>query len=402
MARKIVAAPKDLSASTSYSRARYAHPFYLPVAPEARQPVNGFHRITQWSKTQLGPVPPVKGDGIMQLSDIIGSAGAGEITNLGELRFQALGDTGVNHADVAEQIAEEMAGDFKAGAGALNPAFLFHLGDIIYGPGKEDHYGERFYRPYRRYPGKIIAIPGNHDGESRSAADEPSLNAFQANFCAETAAVPNQASNSGIYRETMTQPGVYWMLDAPFLRIVGLYSSRLENPGFLEGDGGNDTSQLDWLKKTLKGISRSRESKALIIATHHPPYSSGGHDGSTEMSQSIDAICADTGVFPDAVLSGHSHNYQRYTRRIRGKQVPYIVAGTGGIGTQRVPVASGQPAGDSSETTYDGAMQAHGYLFATASARELKFEFRPLADGNLVQPYDRFTVDLGTHTLTRG
>jgi len=229
-------------------------------------------------------VPPVKGDGIMQLNDIIGPDGVGEITNLGELRFQALGDTGVNHADMAEQIAEEMAGDFRAGAGALNPAFLFHLGDIIYGPGKEDHYGERFYRPYRRYPGKIIAIPGNHDGESRSAADEPSLNAFQANFCAETAAVPNQASNSGIYRETMTQPGVYWMLDAPFLRIVGLYSSRLENPGFLEGDGGNDTSQLVWLKKTLTGISRSRESKALIIATHHPPYSSGGHDGSTEMT----------------------------------------------------------------------------------------------------------------------
>jgi len=180
VAAKTPVASKDLSTSTSYSHARYAHPFYLPAPPDARQPIDGFRRITHWSKTQLGPVPPVKGDGIMQLSDIIGSDGVNEIRNLGELRFHGLGDTGVNHADMAEQISEQMAGDFKAGAGALNPAFLFHLGDIIYGPGKEDHYGERFYRPYRRYPGKIIAIPGNHDGESRSAADEPSLNAFLA------------------------------------------------------------------------------------------------------------------------------------------------------------------------------------------------------------------------------
>lgn len=194
-----------------------------------------------------------------------------EIEQLSEIRFHALGDSGVNHAEEAEQIAEEMAVDYKAGAGALNPAFLFHLGDVIYGPGKEDHYGERFYRPYRHYPGKIIAIPGNHDGETKSAADKPSLTAFQANFCTRTAAVPEQASNSGIYRETMTQPGVYWMLDTPFLRIIGLYSNCLENPGFLEGNGGENHSQLDWLQKTLKSIKDENDSKSLVIATHHPP-----------------------------------------------------------------------------------------------------------------------------------
>jgi hypothetical protein len=39
----------------------------------------------------------------------------------------------------------------------------------------------------------------------------------------------------------MIQPGVYWLLDAPFVRIIGLYSNCLENPGYLEGDGGADT-----------------------------------------------------------------------------------------------------------------------------------------------------------------
>jgi Calcineurin-like phosphoesterase len=393
---------QDLSTSTSYSRSRYAHPFYLPSPPDARQSINGATRMTDWSKKQLGIVPPVKGDGIMNLSDIIGADGANEIQKLGEIRFHTLGDSGVGHAEDAEKVAEDMATDFKPDAGALNPAFLFHLGDVIYGPGKEDHYGERFYRPYRHYPGKILAIPGNHDGETKSAADIPSLNAFQANFCTDTAVVPPQAASSGIYRETMTQPGVYWMLDAPFVRIIGLYSNCLENPGFLEGDGGNDSSQLDWLKKTLNSISGKKNNKALVIATHHPPYSSAGHSGSTEMNQSIDAICSAAGVTPDAFLSGHAHNYQRYTRRIGGKQVPYIVIGTGGIAPQKVPDATGQPADDSNETTYDAAMSSYGYLYVTASAEALKFEFWPLADSGHSQPFDSISVDLKTHVLSRG
>jgi hypothetical protein len=395
--------PRNLRTSTSYSKARYAHPFYLPTDPAARQPIDGDHQMTDWSKKQLGIVPPLKkGDGIIDLTDIIGAAGVGEIQKLGELRFHSVGDSGVGHAEDAEKVAEDMASDFKAGAGSLNPAFLFHLGDVIYGPGKEDHYGERFYRPYRRYPGKIIAIPGNHDGETKSAADKPSLNAFQANFCADKAVVPPQASSSGIYRETMTQPGVYWMLDAPFVRIVGLYSSCLENPGFLEGNGGADQSQLKWLSATLTSIAAKKDNKALIIATHHPPYSSAGHSGSTEMNQSIDTICQAAGVLPDAFLSGHAHNYQRYTRRIGGKQIPYIVAGTGGIAPQKVPDATGQPADDSHETTYDAAMKSYGYLYVTASAQKLKFEFWPLSDSGHSQSYDPFTVDLRTHILTPG
>ena len=136
-----------------------------------------------------------------------------------------------------------MTTDFKASGGGLNPAFMFHLGDVVYGPDKESHYGERFYAPYKRYPGKIIAIPGNHDGEVKTQVDSPSLSAFLAHFCADQATVPTQASESGIFRENMTQPGVYSLLDAPFLQIICLYSNKLENPAFLQGrtDSGTKT-----------------------------------------------------------------------------------------------------------------------------------------------------------------
>ena len=398
----LIAKSKELGTSTVYARARYAHPFYLPAPADAREPINGQKRMTEWSIKQTGPVPPPKRGGLMDLSEIIGAEGVNEIQQLGEIRLHALGDSGVNHAEDAEKVADDMATDFKPGAGSLNPAFLFHLGDVIYGPDKANHYGERFYRPYRHYPGKIIAIPGNHDGETKSPADKPSLSAFQANFCAATASVPEQASGSGIYRETMTQPGVYWMLDTPFLRIIALYSNHLENPGFLEGDGGNDKSQLTWLQTTLESIKSKNDKKGLVIATHHPPYSQAGHAGSTEMRESIDAIINDTKVVPDAFLSGHAHNYQRYTRRFLGKQVPYIVVGTGGISPQKVPDATGQPADDSHQTTYDAGMGSYGYLYVTASLKELKFEFWPLVEGGHAQAYDPFAVDLNSHLINRG
>src|SRR5262249_36495244 len=160
----------------------------------------------------------------------------------------------VGQAHEAEEVSDAMAGDYTPTGGGVNPAFLFHLGDIIYGVDKEAHYSDRFYRPYRHYPGKILGIPGNHDGEVRSDADDPSLTGFKKNFCQPAAGVPEAASSVGIFREMVAQPGAYWMLDAPFVRVIGLYSNLLENPGYLQGrnNGHEDKSQLDWLKRTLQ------------------------------------------------------------------------------------------------------------------------------------------------------
>jgi calcineurin-like phosphoesterase family protein len=373
---------------------RFAHPFFTSTPPSERQPVNGLRRMTDWSRQHLGPIPPIKRDGIMTLADVIGDAGAAQIESVGQFRFHALGDSGVGSAHEAELVSEEMAGDYTPTGGGLNPAFLFHLGDVIYGNGKEAHYTDRFFRPYRHYPGKIIAIPGNHDGEVRSADDKPSLSGFQSNFCLPQAGVPEAASSVGIYREMAAQPGVYWMLDAPLVRIIGLYSNLLENPGYLQGktNGKNDTSQLDWLERTLSTIKQSASSKALVVATHHPPYSSGGHSGSQEMNDDITKLCADTGVLPDLFLSAHAHNYQRYTRVLSGKKITYIVAGTGGMPPQPLPDASGQPSGVDHEVTYDAALSSLGYLYVTVTKDAIQTEFWPL--GGPSTPFDPNSLPL--------
>jgi hypothetical protein len=79
--------------------------------------------------------------------------------------FHAFGDSGNTSSDIQEIIAGVMAGDYHPHDPGGSPCFLFHLGDVIYYDNSDRGYQSQFYVPYKKYPGKIIAIPGNHDGE---------------------------------------------------------------------------------------------------------------------------------------------------------------------------------------------------------------------------------------------
>ena len=358
---------------------RYAFPFYSSLPPARRPPHPGGNSGAAFAKASLGPFPPKpKGNSSMALADIIGAPAVQEIEAAGSLRFHSVGDTGLLSGNAQQDVADAMDLDFNVNKSATNPAFFFHLGDVIYGHSKDLGYRDEFYRPYTKYPGKIIAVPGNHDGETFAGTDPTPLRAFLANFCAATATVAPRASAAGVFRETMTQPGVYWMLDAPFVQIIGLYSNIAEGPGDLEGAGG-DQQQITWLNSTLKTIAASRKAggrKALIIGVHHPPFSQGGHSGSTAMLQQIDDACKATGIGPDALIAGHSHTYQRYTRTVsiagRQAQVPYIVAGCGGHNDQAVGVASGQTTGDH---TFVKSTRGYGYLNIVVDAQYLQIDF---------------------------
>jgi hypothetical protein len=79
-------------------------------------------------------------------------------------------------------------------------------------------------------------------------------------------------------------------------------------------------------------LGSADKSKALIVALHHPVFSLDRfHSGGQAMLELLDNSFDKTGIIPDAVLTAHVHNYQRFTRtHSEGKIVPYIVAGAGG------------------------------------------------------------------------
>lgn len=391
--------------STKKSRQplRFAHPFYTTQPLAARKPVPGTGtRLLDHIKGNLEPIPPPPRTPLMTLADIIGAQGSQEVENSGLIRFHAVGDTGRSANSPQGDVAQAMQTDFDISKPATSPAFFFHLGDVIYGTHKDQQYRPEFYEPYVHYPGKIIAIAGNHDGEVFPGTDPKTLNAFLANFCAASQKVPVIAGT--IYRETMNQPGVYWLLDAPFVQIVGLYSNAAENPGFISGTIPG-TAQKTWLTRTLQNISAQRTTgtrKALIMATHHPPFTAGGHAPSTEMLADLDGVCQQAGVMPDMFLSGHAHSYQRYTRELslngRAMQIPYIVAGCGGIHDQAVPAATGQKTGDH---TFVKSMQGYGYLLVTVSKSTLAasmFAVNPNSKAKSI--FDTVIVNLATNRIT--
>lgn len=302
-------------------------------------------------KNDLQQVPPPRVDRPrVDLADVLDSELIDAITAAKKIVFHAVGDTGaakVNSFQTATQaleneasVADAMARDVQVG-GPAGPAFFFHLGDVVYNFGEGQYYYDQFYEPFRSYNRPIFAIPGNHDGmvfgDKPDLPQVPTLTAFLRNFCADTPAPSPDAAS--IVRSTMDQPGVYFTLDAPFVSIVGLYTNVLEGPGVISSQGGqyptlDGDHQLAFLQAELQRLAPARKAgeRAVIIACHHPPASvDAKHGGSSGLANDIDTASRQAGFWPDAVLSGHAHLYQRFTRRVEGREIPYIVAGSGGF-----------------------------------------------------------------------
>ena len=393
---------------------RFAHPFFTTIPIASRRSIPGVgKRMVNHIAATLEPIPdPIRNPPLLLLSDIVGKSAADAIGATNSISFHAVGDTGHiggGTEDMQEYVADAMALDFDISHPNISPAFFFHLGDVNYFDNTDKGYQEQFYVAYKRYPGKIIAIPGNHDGEiykydGSSVGQKNTLDAFIRNFVQPTASVPLAAGT--IYRQMISQPGVYWNLEAPLVDLIGLYSNIAEGPGFI-ADPTIGNKQKDWLAQILTKIKAARSSgarKALIIGVHHPFFSSGAHSGSPQMLADLDAVCNSCGIMPDAVLTAHSHDYQRYTRYVtfgnRAMEIPFIVAGGGGRGlSPHLSAASGIRSGN---LTYEKSLKDYGYLKVTVTVSEMEIQFIhvQVAGGSMSRiVFDTVNVDLNTNKL---
>jgi hypothetical protein len=121
------------------------------------------------------------------------------------------------------------------------------------------------------------------------------------------------------------------------------------------------------------------------------------------MLADIDSCCTATGVWPHAVLSGHSHNYQRYTRTVNGYEIPYIVAGCGGhnpLSTMRSTIRTPYTI-DSTLTLESYDDTDYGYLRIVVTAETATIEFHPESDGGTTKtPDDTVTINLAARTIS--
>jgi hypothetical protein len=281
--------------------------------------------------TPLG-APPFRFD----LSQLLHPDEVAKITSTGKLVFHSVGDTGDARGTQMDFVAEMLTQDYDNSPDGEVPAFYYHLGDVVYFAGDIDKYGVTFYETYANYPALIVSIPGNHDCQPDDPQDGPvdpnktPLDGWVQNFMSPTPdKLGSLKTNSN--RTQMDLPNVYWTFTTPFATFIGLFSNVSETEAEIHQD------QIDWFRGELQAADPD---KALIVAIHHPPFSGDTeHSGSSASEQILFQSFAATGIYPHLILSGHVHNYQRFTvkQAAAGQaaaggsfDIVSIVAGNGG------------------------------------------------------------------------
>jgi hypothetical protein len=221
------------------------------------------------------------------------------------------------------------------------------------------------------------------------------------------------------------------------VRIIGLFSNALEDPGVISNEDGKwpavGNDQLDFLSAQLKRVKTENYKGAVLLAVHHPPYTympppkkgaGGNHSPSVVMLSQIDEICLKHGIYPHAVLAAHAHNYQRFSRTMQfaGREidVPFIVCGDGGHNVNPlVRAKKGEPAQEphpGSRVDYmewkKAAITAkelwlekyndtnYGYLRIHVDEKELVIGFHQVGASTLQQSrYDMVTVNLADQKM---
>ena len=358
---------------------------------------------------QTVPAPRDPKHLLLSLADVYGSMGTAKvaaITKAKQIVFHTVGDTGpTGGPKTIQEVADKMCGDMQEANAADVPSFFFHLGDVVYDFGEDSYYYDQFFDPFRDYDAPIVAIPGNHDGEIYPADPSGSLQAFQKVFCASSFQRLPEAG--GLSRTSMIQPGVYFAFDAPFVRIIGLYSNVLEDPGVISSQNGTyprvSDAQIAYLTAQLNQIKTDNFQGAVIVAVHHPPVVVGRHGCSPAMLGQMDACFKSAAVYPHAVLSGHAHNYQRFTRIEGARQTPFVVAGMGGHNSQApfgTMVSPPRPPFTVGQFRCDNYSPNYGYLRVVVTQQQLRIEYHDATTGlSSKSPSDVVTVALATHTL---
>jgi hypothetical protein len=307
------------------------------------------------------------------------------------LTFFVVGDSG----GIANPTPQNAVSYAMQRSAAAPPAFVYHVGDVVYFHGEPANYTQQFYEPYGHLAAPILAIPGNHDGDvarddAGQATGRAPLDAFMANFCAAKAGAPAGDLELEYGRHTQTQPWCDWTPALRAITIIGLYTNVPEG-GHLE------PRQTAWLVEQLRV---AHPQQPLVVALHHPCFSvDAHHGGSARMADALTAAFRSAGRYPQMVLSGHVHDYQRFTWKLDGHTIRTIVVGSSGYHNLHRLAADARPGMDlGNGVTFEyGDASEYGFLTLSVKSGRISGTYTGVKPGTMPDGSDaRVTVDKDT------
>lgn len=267
-----------------------------------------------------------------------------ERPDLDDFNFLVMGDTG--EGDVGQYSLVPSL--LKVGE---NTEFALIASDVVYPEGDVNQYIAKFFIPYAAYPQPIYAVPGNHDwldglvGFMRHFCDAPPTGAKflpprhgrrprtasllhrvfwrRAGELAPSTLAEAEALRGAARDRGPRQPNMYFCIDTPQLRIIGVDTGIL---------GRLDYDQGEWLKLVAAGP------KPKLLISGSPIYSGDGvsprrilgRDGHGAVGSLLGVLRNPANNFV-AALAGDVHHYERHAVRVDdGRTLNFVITGGGG------------------------------------------------------------------------
>lgn len=193
---------------------------------------------------------------------------------------------------------------------------ILAVGDFGVGGERQRVTGAAMKRFERSHPATYLVTLGDNDYTRSPAAFRRNWTA-SFGWLAEAGVAPAGALGNhdvevqgGRYEfELLGMPRAFYRRSLPDVDIFVLNSNRVTD------------TQTKWLRSRLVASTAPWQ----VVVFHHPPFSCGGHEGNSTVRRAWLPLFERFGV--DLVLSGHSHNFQRFAAL---KGVRYVVHGGGG------------------------------------------------------------------------
>jgi hypothetical protein len=183
------------------------------------------------------------------------------------------------------------------------PGTVYTLGDNVYEFGTDAEFANCYNPSWGRHKARTMPTPGNHEYFTAGASG-------YYNYFGAAAGEPARG---------------YYSYDLGAWHIVAL-NSMCENVGGC----GATSPMVTWLRQDLA----ANPSSCTLAYWHHPVFTSGSEHGTDpKMIPSWNALYA---AGAEAILSGHSHNYERFAPQTSSgvadpaQGIREFVVGTGG------------------------------------------------------------------------